>query len=119
MLRPITDSEARRVIYGSLSPAWVFRHTPSQPAFLRDAISWTDLLELPPVTRTWLYNQTLVAAFLLDRERFRPRMNRRVFFAHLAPAGAGAGGGASGGRRETVAAYRDFLLRELIIRELT
>ncbi len=115
-LRPVTDSEARRVIHASLSAVWVFRHAPSQPAFLREAIVWSDVLEIPPVTRSWLYTQTLVAAYLLDRERLRPRLNRRVFFGHLALA-AGVPAAGIPGRRETVEDYRDFLLRELIVRE--
>ncbi len=125
-MRPVTDFEARQVIYASLSPVWAFRFTPALPKFLQEAIAWADILEIPPVTRSWLYNQTLVAAYFLDRDRFRyrPRMNRKVFFARLAPADGGAGEAGEGAGLnagpagpETAASYRDFLVRELIIQE--
>lgn len=109
-LRPMTDFEAREVIYASLSPIWVFRFTPMSPRFLAEIIAWADILEIPPVTKTWLYSQTLVAAYLHDRRFHHPRLNRKVFFAHLAATGDGG---------ETVADYRDFLSRELILREPT
>ena len=108
-LTPISHSQALRVIHASLSPVWVFRHPPGSPELLADPIVWADILAIPPVTRSWLYNQTLIAAFLLDRDRFRPRMNRRVFFAHLA-------NGADRPGQETVAEYRDFLVGELILK---
>ncbi len=105
-LRPIDDYEAREVIHASLSPVWVFPHTVSQPAFLEDAIVWADILEIPPVTRSWLHTQILLAAYLYDGRFHLPRLNRNVFFVHLAAAGD-----------ETVADYRDFLMSELILRE--
>ncbi len=111
-LRAITDSEARRVIHASLSPVWVFRFNPGQPQFRDETIAWIDILEIPPITRSWLYTQTLVAAYLLDGRFRRPRLNRNVFFAHLATRLDGGGDS-----RETVADYRDFLQRELILEE--
>ena len=111
-LRPSTDLEARRVIHASLAPVWVFRFSPEQSRFLDETIVWSDILGIPPVSRSWLYTQTLVAAYLLDGRSRRPRLNRKVFLAHLTPYLEG-----DVDSRETVADYRDFLQRELIYKE--
>lgn len=106
-LRPPTEEEAEEVIFDSLGTVWEFEHEPGDPNFLEEIFSWTDILAIPPVNKTWLHTHTLVATYLLDPDHIRPSMNRNLFFDHVGNTD-----------EETVSDYRQFLLEVLTIREV-
>ncbi|HBL26843.1 MAG TPA: hypothetical protein DD490_08420 [Acidobacteria bacterium] len=105
-LRNPTDLEAQQILHGSLNTVHAFAHQPGDPAFLTEVIRWKDILEIPPVTKTFLHMNTLVTAEVLLRGS-QPTMNRKLFFRHL-----------DATEQETVAQYRDFLQLRLVLREV-
>ena len=100
----LTEQESLEVVYSSLITVWNFAHPPSDPSFPQDRIVWSDILQLPPVTKTWLYYQTLVAAYVLDPIHYRPGMNQKKYFAHL-----------DSTSDESVQQYATFLRNEIVI----
>jgi hypothetical protein len=104
-LRNPTDDEAERIIHGSLSTIFVFKHKPGNPDFLKEVIRWKDILSIPPVNKTFLHMNTLVTAEVL-LPGSRPVLNRKLFFRHLDET-----------EKETVKKYRDFLQLRLFLHE--
>lgn len=79
----LSNEQAVTVVHDSLAALWDFGVPRQDPKFPDEEIRWPDLLALPPVTKTYLYYQTLVAAYLLDRQNHKPSMNQRKFFEHV------------------------------------
>jgi hypothetical protein len=103
-LQKLTEQEAERVVYDSLISVWTFKHKPGQSAFLEETIVWEDILALPPVNKTYLRTQMLVACLFLDPDNYKPAINTAVFNKHLDT------------KKELVRTYRDFLRKWVSIR---
>lgn len=97
-LRNPTDQETQRIIHASLRTVFTFEHDSDDPDFLTETITWQDILRIPPVTKQFLYTNTLVATeFLFPGAQ--STMNEFLFFEHLDDPTL----------EETVQEYRDFL----------
>jgi hypothetical protein len=104
-LRNPTDEETQRIIHISLSPVFVFKNKPDQLGFLQEVILWKDILGIPPVTKTFLHTNTLVATMSVIPNS-HPALGRKVFFKHLDDT-----------QKETVKDYLDFLQPRIVITE--
>lgn len=96
-LRNPTNEETQRIIHASVGAVFVFEHPPDDPRFLDEIISWKDILAIPPVTKTFLHTNTLVATMFVVPGS-QPFLNRKRYFRHLDET-----------EEETVREYRDFL----------
>ncbi|MEA2564056.1 MAG: hypothetical protein QOH06_5560 [Acidobacteriota bacterium] len=92
-----TNEETQRIIHKSLENVFVFKNGPGAPGFLQEVIIWKDILELPPVNKTFLRTNTLVATMSVVPNS-DPTLPQKVYFKHLDDT-----------EEETVKAYRDFL----------
>lgn len=102
-IRNPTDEEAQQIIHGSLNNIFAFEHEPDEPGFLEEVIRWDDILAIPPVNKTFLRTNLLVAAEVL-LPGSSPNIIRSIFFEHL-----------DNTAQETVEEYREFLKIELIL----
>ncbi|HEX5760060.1 MAG TPA: hypothetical protein VF121_12790 [Thermoanaerobaculia bacterium] len=102
-IRNPTNSETQKIIHKSLGIVFVFKNKPDDPAFLKEVILWKDILEIPPVTKTFLHTNTLVATMSVVPDS-RPTLARKVYFRHLDET-----------QQETVKAYRDFLQPRIVL----
>lgn len=98
-----TDEETQKIIHISLSPVFVFEHKPDDPRFLQEVIVWKDILEIPPVTKTFLRTNTLVAAMAVVPNS-EPTLPQKAYFKHLDET-----------KQETVKSYRDFLKNRIVL----
>lgn len=98
-----TDEETQKIIHKSLETVFIFKHKPDDPQFLKETIIWKDILEIPPVTKTFLRTNTLVATMSVVPNS-EPTLPQKVYFKHL-----------DNTKEETVKAYRDFLKTRIIL----
>ena len=102
-LRNPTNEETQEIIRRSLGVPVVFEHEPHDPRFLEEILRWTEILEMPRVTKTFLHTNTLVATMSVIPDS-HPTLGQKVFFKHLRET-----------ERETVREYRDFLQPRLVL----
>ena len=104
-LRNPTNEETQRIIRSSLLMVVPFEHQADDPGFLEEVVPWKDILEIPPVTKTFLHTHTLVTV-VFEIPHSSATMNRKLFFRHLDKT-----------ESETVEEYRDFLKDLVLVEE--
>lgn len=104
-LQQLTPAQLNKVVFDSLHALWNFGSKPGDPQWENEQIAWSDILDVPPVTPTYLYTHTLVATHLLDPAHYVPVMNQKVFVDHVKSTA-----------RETVAQYITFLAPLLLVK---